>query len=247
MSTTPAPAGFADLLKEIKARIVQAQARAVLSVNAELIRVYWDIGRLIDQRQRQEGWGAAVIPRLARELHNELPEEKGFSERNIKRMLAFYRAYPDPAVIVPQAVAQLPAAEKVPQAVAQVAAPSDSMLWSVPWGHHALLMEKVEAKHRLWYIQQTLANGWSRNVLLVMIQSGAHLRHGKALTNFAQLLPSPQSDLVQQALKDPYVFDFLTLQEPFHERELETNLLHQLERFLRTFWRFLCRYRCQRL
>ena len=232
MSTTPAPSGYADLLKEIKARIAQAQARAVLSVNAELIRVYWDIGRLIDQRQRQEGWGAAVIPRLARELHNELPEEKGFSERNIKRMLAFYRAYPDPAVIVPQAVAQLPATEKVPQAVAQVAAPGDSMLWSVPWGHHALLMEKVEAKHRLWYMQQTLANGWSRNVLLVMIQSSAHLRHGKALTNFAQLLPSPQSDLVQQALKDPYVFDFLTLQEPFHERELETNLLHQLERFL---------------
>jgi predicted nuclease of restriction endonuclease-like (RecB) superfamily len=94
-------------------------------------------------------------------------------------------------------------------------------------------MQRVKNKNdRHWYMQQTLANGWSRNVLLVMIQSDAHLRQGQAITNFDRLLPSPQSDLVQQTLKDPYIFDFLTLQEPFHERELETNLLHQLERFL---------------
>ena len=104
-SSLSLPVDFPNLLKEIKTRIQQAQARAVLSVNAELVRLYWDIGRMIDVRQRQEGWGAAVIPRLAHELHNELPEEKGFSERNIKRMLAFYRAYPTPAVIVPPAVA----------------------------------------------------------------------------------------------------------------------------------------------
>ena len=96
MSKPSLPADYAGLLKEIKARIQQAQTRAVLSVNAELVRLYWDIGRMIDDRQRQEGWGAAVIPRLARELRNELPEVKGFSERNIKRMLAFYRDYPDP-------------------------------------------------------------------------------------------------------------------------------------------------------
>ena len=232
MSKPSLPANIASLLTEIKTRIQQAQTQAVLSVNAELIRLYWDIGKLIDNRQREEGWGAAVIPRLARELKNELPEEKGFSERNIKRMLAFFRAYPDPSAIVPQAVAQLPPTEKVPQAVAQIDPPADSILWMIPWGHHALLMEKVEAKHRHWYMQQTLENGWSRNVLLVMIQSAAHLRKGRALTNFDRLLPAPQSDLVQQTLKDPYIFDFLTLQEPFHERELETNLLHELERFL---------------
>jgi hypothetical protein len=97
MSKSSLAAGYAALLKEIKDRIGQAQARAVLSANAELVRLYWDVGSLIDGRQRQEGWGAAVIPRLARELKNELPEVKGFSERNIKRMLAFYRAYPGPA------------------------------------------------------------------------------------------------------------------------------------------------------
>jgi len=232
MSKQSMLANFTTLLKDIKSRIQQAQSLAVLSVNAQLIRLYWDIGQMIDTRQQAEGWGAAVIPRLSRELANELPEEKGFSERNIKRMLAFYREYPDPAAIVPQPVAQLPASKKVPQTVAQTGTSTDSLLWAIPWGHHALLMEKVDAGNRLWYMQQTLANGWSRNVLQLMIKSEAHHRQGKALTNFERLLPTPQSDLVQQTLKDPYIFDFLTLEEPFHERELETNLLHQLERFL---------------
>ncbi len=256
MSKSLTPTGFVNLLQEVKERIAQAQARAVLSVNAELVRLYWDIGRIIDIRQQEEGWGAAVIPRLARELQNELPEVKGFSERNIKSMLAFYRAYPNPSAIVqqpvaqiaekpilPQPVAKLEATTEVPQPAAQVppipivqqavAQLPNSLLWLVPWGHHVNLMEKVkDLPTRLWYMQQVLANGWSRNVLQLMLKSEAHRRQGKALTNFERLLPSPQSDLVQQALKDPYIFDFLTLTEPFHERELETNLLHQLERFL---------------
>ncbi|OYV68418.1 MAG: hypothetical protein B7Z74_08355, partial [Deltaproteobacteria bacterium 21-66-5] len=249
-------AGYAGLLKDVKSRIQQAQTRAMLSVNAELLRLYWDIGQLIDERQGREGWGATVIPRLSRDLDNELPEVKGFSERNIKRMLAFRRTYPSPALIVPQAVAQLSfpplprklAAKtalrsKVPQAVAQLdgraevpqlaAQPPGSLLWLIPWGHHAILLEKVkDIGQRIWYMQQTLANGWSRNVLTLAIESGAHARQGKAVTNFDRLLPSPQSDLAQQTLKDPYIFDFLTLAEPFRERELETNLLLHVEKFL---------------
>jgi len=237
------PAGFPTLLKEIKTRIQQAQTRAILSANAELVRLYWDIGRMIDERQQQEGWGAAVIPRLARELRNDLSKEKGFSERNIKRMLAFYRAYPDPIQFSPPPVAKLAAPQLVPQAAAHLALPAKvtqaaaqlpgSVLWTIPWFHHILLLEKVkELPARLWYMQQTLANGWSRSVLLTMIQSQAHRRQGKAITNFDRLLPPAQSDLACQTLKDPYIFDFLTLEEPFHERELEVNLLHQLERFL---------------
>jgi predicted nuclease of restriction endonuclease-like (RecB) superfamily len=118
----------------------------------------------------------------------------------------------------------------MPQAAAQFI---DSTLWSIPWFHHILLIEKIkDVDHRLWYMQQTLVNGWSRNILLTMIQSQAHQRQGRAVTNFEERLPAPQSDLARQALKDPYIFDFLTLEEPFRERELETNLLHQLERFL---------------
>ena len=113
----PLPADYTALLADIRQRVRQAQTRAVLAVNAELIRLYWEIGGLIDRRQRQEGWGAGVIPRLARDLHNELPEEKGFSERNIKRMLAFHRAYPH-LPDVPQPVAQLPSIPEGPQTVA---------------------------------------------------------------------------------------------------------------------------------
>lgn len=232
-SRPPAGVDLPSLLKEIKARVQCAQATAVLSVNAELVRLYWDIGRLIDGRQREEGWGAAVIPRLAAALRNELPEEKGFSERNIKRMLAFYRAYSDAGPIMPQPVAQLSAARKRPRLSTQHDAPADEILWSIPWGHHALLMDKVEDRDaRIWYMHQTLANGWSRNVLLAMIQSQTHRRAGNTITNFDRVLPAPQSDLIRQALKDPYIFDFLTLEEPFHERELETGLLRHLERFL---------------
>ncbi len=246
--TTKKPAkllDYANLLGQVEERIRHAQVRAVLSVNAELIRLYWDIGRILDERQAQEGWGAAVIPRLARDLHNELPEIKGFSERNIKRMLGFFRAYPDPFGMMPQPVAQSPARAVLPRAVAKLTAPAkvpqpvaqipaaDSMLWSVPWGHHALLLEKVkDLDHRLWYMGQTLQHGWSRNILTIMIQSAAHARQGKAISNFADLLPPAQSDLIVQALKDPYVFDFLTLEEPFHERELETGLLQHIQRFL---------------
>jgi len=114
----PVPAGFPKLLVEIKARIRLAQTRAMQSANAELVQVYWDIGRMIDARQQEEGWGAGVIPRLARELRNDLPEVKEFSERNLDRMIAFYRAYPKPSDFSPQAVAKLEATEKVQQPAA---------------------------------------------------------------------------------------------------------------------------------
>jgi hypothetical protein len=139
MSEASAPQ-YARLLGEIKQRIRHAQARAWMAVNAEMIRLYWRIGQVIDRRQQAEGYGAAVIPRLARDLLNELPEEKGFSERNIKRMLAFNRLYPDAALdaeLVPQAVAQ--AASEV-QATAGF---PPGLLLAVPWGHHAVLMEKA--------------------------------------------------------------------------------------------------------
>lgn len=221
---------FTALLVEVKDRIQSAQMRAVLTVSAELVRLYWDIGRIIHERQQLEGWGAGVIPRLARALHNEMPELKGFSERNIGRMIAFHREYPTSSAILPQPAAKIHAPEKVPQPAAQLA---DTLFWSLPWFHHVILMEKVkDLPTRRWYMEQTLANGWSRNVLALQINAQAHMRSGRAITNFDKLLPAPQSDLAQQTLKDPYIFDFLTLEEPFHERELETSLIRHLEKFL---------------
>ena len=232
---------YSDLLTDIKLRIRQAQTKAVFSANTELILLYWDIGRMIESRQQSEGWGAAVIPRLSRDIHNDLPAMKGFSERNLKRMIRFYREYPVLVEKVPQTVAQLPeqaANEKGPQVVASVADLSvlknlQKLVTKIPWGQNFLLIEKVkDLPHRLWYMQKTIENGWSRNVLQTMIKSNAHERQGKAVTNFEAHLPAPQSDFAQQALKDPYIFDFLTLDEPFRERELETGLVRHLEKFL---------------
>lgn len=226
---TGLPQDYAGLLVDIKQRVRHAQTRAVLAVNAELIRLYWEIGALIHMRQKKEGWGTGVISHLARDLHNDLPEEKGFSERNIKRMLAFYREYPY-LEFVPQAVAQIESGLKVPQAVALFPV---ELIQSVPWGHHAELLIRIkDPALRKWYMQATVENGWSRNILLKQIESAAHKRQGVIASNFARRLPLPDSDMVQQTLKDPYLFDFLTLETDFHERELETGLIAHLEKFL---------------
>ena len=228
---------YAELLGEIKQRIRHAQSRAWMAVNAEMIRLYWRVGQVIASQQQQEGYGSAVIPRLSRDLHNELPEEKGFSERNIKRMLAFYRLYPHAPLdveLVPQPVAQV---QPHPAGAAGVPVPltdfPGALLLAVPWGHHAVLMEKVkDVGARQWYMRAAVENGWSRYLLLDNIQSASHQRAGRAASNFSLRLPGPDSALVQQTLKDPYLFDFLTLAEPFHERELETGLIAHLEKFL---------------
>ncbi len=237
------PNDFAALLADVKRRIQSAQMRAVLAVNSELVRLYWDIGRIIHERQQREGWGAAVIPRLAAELKNELPELKGFSERNIGLMIRFYRDYPTPDEFLQAPLAKLPVAPKVRRHAAQLepaailqaplAKLAEPAFWSIPWFHHVILMQKVkDHAARRWYMDRTLANGWSGNILALQIDAQAHTRHGKAISNFAALLPPPQSDLAQQTLKDPYIFDFLTLTEPFQERELETELVRHLEKFL---------------
>lgn len=158
-------------------------------------------------------------------------------------MLAFYREYADEGEIVQQPVAQLPSPQKSPQPVATSSAPEkvqlpvallpESTFWAIPWAHHVILMQKVkDLPIRRWYMEQTLAHGWSRNVLAMQIDAQAHARQGKAVSNFAAVLPTPESDLAQQTLKDPYIFDFLTLTEPFQERELETELVRHLEKFL---------------
>ncbi len=255
------PSDYPHLLTEIKGRIRTAQVKATLSANREMIRMYWDIGRIIAERQKKQGWGAAVIPRLARDIRNEMPEVKGFSERNIDRMIAFYREYPNlerefsptplakilvastKTQIGPPPVAQLPASPLPgaisPTALAKLSAPNDvlekgqRLVAQLPWAHNVLLMQKVkDLPTRCWYMLATRQEGWSHDVLALMIQSRAHERQGKAVSNFAERLPPAQSDLVQQVLKDPYIFDFLTLQEPFHEREIEVTLIQHLEKFL---------------
>lgn len=215
------PRGYAELLADLKARIRQTRTRATLAVNRELVGLYWHIGKSIAERQRQKGWGNAIVERLAADLRREFPEAAGFSSRNIWRMRAFYLAYTDEVKKLPQPVAELNGLI-LPQAVAEI-----------PWGHNAILLEKLSNPlDRLWYAQRTLEHGWSRVVLAHQIESGLHRRQGRAITNFEITLPPPQSDLARQALKDPYIFDFMTLANDAAERELEKGLIEHIRKFL---------------
>jgi predicted nuclease of restriction endonuclease-like (RecB) superfamily len=226
---------YGELLGEIKGRIRQGQVKAALSVNTEMILLYWDVGKMIHARQQQEGWGTGVIPRLSRDIRNELPELKGFSERNIGRMIAFFRNYSTDTDFLPQPVAKLETPVESQASITQNAYPRivQELLAQIPWGHNVLLMEKLkDLPIRLWYARQVIDQGWSRDTLTAMIKGQAHTRQGTAVTNFASRLPASQSELAEQLLKDPYLFDFLTLEEPFHERELETGLVRHLEKFL---------------
>jgi predicted nuclease of restriction endonuclease-like (RecB) superfamily len=241
---SPATAGnYAGLLADIKQRIRTAQVRTAMAGNASMLMLYWEIGGVLAERQKIEGWGAAVLPRLATDLHNDLPEVKGFSARNLRLMIQFFAEYPAFGPIWQRAVAKLSddstGGKKGLPPVTQLPAEfADVQIWQravaqLTWAHNVILIQKVkDLPTRLWYARQAFEHGWSRDVLSLQIQSRAHERHGKAVTNFQRTLPPPQSDLASQLLKDPYVFDFLTLEKPFHERELETGLLRHLQNFL---------------
>lgn len=251
---------YTALLADIKQRIRTAQVRTAMAGNASLLMLYWEIGGVLAERQEKEGWGAGVLPRLATDLHNTLPEVKGFSARNLNCMVQFFSEYPALFAIGPQPVAQLTnrssgaaisqqavakletgpnSGKKKLPFVAQSSTAPDAFpigqqpVAQLPWGHNVILIQKVkDLPTRLWYARQAFEHGWSRNVLFLQIQSGAYKRQGKAITNFTRTLPPAQSDLAAQLLKDPYVFDFLTLEKPFHERELETGLLRHIQHFL---------------
>ena len=241
---SPATAGnYAGLLADIKQRIRTAQVRTAMAGNASMLMLYWEIGGVLAERQKNEGWGAAILPRLATDLHNDLPEVKGFSARNLRLMIQFFGEYPAFGPIWQRAVAKLSddptGGKKGSPLMSQLPAESaDAQIWQravaqLTWAHNVILIQKVkDLPTRLWYARQAFEHGWSRDVLSLQIQSRAHERHGKAVTNFQRTLPPPQSDLASQLLKDPYFFDFLTLEKPFHERELETGLLRHLQHFL---------------
>lgn len=205
---TEAPSGYTDWLADLKVRIHAAQQRATLAVNRELVLLYWQIGRDILMRQAQQGWGAKVIERLALDLRVAFPEMKGFSPRNLKYMRAFAEAWPD-AAFVQQAAALL------------------------PWGHNLVLLDKLPGPQtRRWYAAKAIEHNWSRNVLVMQIESRLLERSGNAVTNFPTTLPDPQSDLARESIKDPYRFDFLGLTDEARERDIEGALVKHVTEFL---------------
>lgn len=208
ISLTQPPTGYAEWLGELKDRIHNAQQRASLAVNRELVLLYWQIGRDILARQANQGWGAKVIDRLAHDLRNAFPEMKGFSPRNLKYMRAVAEAWPEP--------------EFVQQAAAQL-----------PWFHLCTLIDKLATREaRDWYLAKAVEHAWSRNVMVMQIETRLLERQGKAVTNFEQRLPKPQSDLARESIKDPYRFDFLGLNDEAQEREIESALVQHVTQFL---------------
>ena len=202
------PTGYRSFLEDLKHRIRTVQLRAAVSINQELVLLYWNIGRQILAAQETKGWGTKVVPQLSNDLCKAFPDMKGFSPRNLDYMLAFARAWPEEPILQ-QLVAKL------------------------PWGHNLRLMETLEDPDtRRWYAEQALKNGWSRSVLSMQIKSRLHERQGAAPTNFSATLPAPQSDLAANLLKDPYNFDFLSLGQEASEREIENALIVHVRKFL---------------
>lgn len=195
-------------LQSIKQDIQTSRVKAALAVNKELILLYWRIGNEILNRKKEQGWGSEVVKALAQDLKHHFPEMKGFGERNLVYMQTFAASYSD--------------YEFTQQAAAQI-----------PWFHNCVILDKVkEDQNRVWYIQKTIENGWSRNVLEMHIEAQSHLKLGAAQTNFAVTLPNPTSDLAQQLIKSKYNFEFLGVAEDVHERIIEKGLVDHIRDFL---------------
>jgi predicted nuclease of restriction endonuclease-like (RecB) superfamily len=199
---------YQSVVEELKSEIRKARLHATIAVNSELLNIYYQIGKTILKQQTENGWGSKVIDRLSNDLRAEFPDMKGFSVRNLKYMRKFAETYSNFA-IVQVTLAQL------------------------TWYHHLTLLDKVkDSEERLYYIHETAQQGWSRDVMVNQIESGYWLRKGKITSNFDRTLPNQDSDLVRQAFKDPYRFDFLTLSDNYKERDLENGLVEHITKFL---------------
>lgn len=209
---------FKNWVSRLKKDIRSAQIRAAVKVNTEMLRLYWHIGAGICEKQKAASWGDGWLKELSRELMIEFPDMKGFSHRNLKYIRQWYQFYYKcPHIFGQQPVAQI----------------CEDVFFSVPWGHHLYIITKCkDVDKAIFYLNKTVEHGWSRAVLLNYLDTNFFERNGKSINNFDRLLPEPQSDLAVQTLKDPYNFDFLTLDGEYRERELENALTQNITRFL---------------
>lgn len=203
---------YLEWLKELKKKIRQSQLKAAVAVNTALLEFYWGLGADIVGKQKSAKWGSGFLERLSQDLMAEFPDMKGFSKRNLEQIRRWYLFYNTELEFAKQPATQL---------------------FNIPWWHNVVIVSKCKTiKKAIFYIQKTIENNWSRSVLTHQIESGLYERQGKAMTNFIKTLPTPQSDLAQQIIKDPYNFEFLTLTEDYNERELEQNLIQHITKFL---------------
>ncbi|MCC9600378.1 PDDEXK nuclease domain-containing protein [Stieleria sp. JC731] len=222
---------YRQWIVSIKDRVQASQIKAAMSVNRELMELYWFLGEQISEKQKTAKWGDSFLEQMSKDLLKEFPEIKGFSYRNLRSIRQWHAFWTQPAEIGKQAVSKTDSNWK--QAVSNLSANAAQLVSQIPWGHNIVLVQKLDVPaDALFYVQKTIENNWSRAVLTHQIESGLHLREGQAIHNFEATLPKPESDLAKQLLRDPYNFDFLALTERHNERELEDGLIEHLTKFL---------------
>ena len=235
-------------IKELSTRYRRSQIKAAVKVNEEMLRFYWELGRDIVTRNAENQYGSRFYSTLSHDLKEVTSSASGLSERNIRYAKEFYQLYSQEVGILQQVAAKslLQEVNKDTKILQQVAAISEKTntpqlgeqimrdIFSVPWGHHMLLIDKYknDPEKALFYVHQTVLNGWSRNMLLNFLDTDLYERQGKALTNFSRTLPDETSDLAQELTKDPYDFAFTGITEPYNERLLKDKLLNNITLFL---------------
>ncbi|MBQ6681669.1 MAG: DUF1016 family protein [Prevotella sp.] len=239
---------YPALLRFVKQRVATAQCRAVYAANEELLRMYWDIGRIISDCQKRDGWGKKVLSRLSEDMKNEYPKEKGFSVRNLQCMVQFYEEYNQELTMVKSVstIAQPPVAqlhtEKAELHNYTITQPSVAQLpeynFSLPirhlhWTHNVILMQRVkDLKARYWYMMQCISSHWSKDFLTEAIKLDYYGKHGALANNFEATLPAVEAKSISSLLKDPYIFDMLTFTDEYNERDIEIGLVEHVQQFL---------------
>ena len=224
---------YAEWLKSLSQRFRQSQIKAAVKVNSELLKFYWSLGQDIVERDFENTYGSEFFKNLSLDLKEEFPETKGFSPTNLGYIKRFYILYSNAMKISPQVEGKSPQISNLSN-YPQVGGNSELPIFSVPWGHHKLLIDKfLKAPEKvMFYVQKIIENNWSRTVLDWQIDSNLYERQGKAISNFKRTLPTPQSDLAQQITKDPYVIDIMGVRQEMQERELEEHLDSHISKYL---------------
>ena len=224
---------YAEWLKSLSQRFRQSQIKAAVKVNSELLKFYWSLGQDIVERGFENTYGSEFFKNLSLDLQEEFPDTKGFSPTNLGYIKRFYMLYSNAMRISPQVEGKSPQISNLSN-YPQVGGNSEPLIFSVPWGHHKLLIDKfLKAPEKvMFYVQKTIENNWSRTILDWQIDSNLYERQGKAISNFKRTLPTPQSDLAQQITKDPYIIDIMGVRQEMQERELEEHLDSHISKYL---------------
>ncbi|MEA3498104.1 MAG: PDDEXK nuclease domain-containing protein [Campylobacterota bacterium] len=221
---------YKTFITDIKSKINYSQIKIASTVNSALLIFYWELGELISLKQKETKWGSKFIEQMANDLKKEFPTLKGFSRTNLFYIKKFYEFYSTNLV---QLKGGLNDKTEETEIIHHRGGLIDTIILQIPWRHNVEIFNKSKTvEEALYYVEQTIVNNWGRDTLALNIKTDLFNRDGKSINNFKTTLPQPQSDLAVQTIKDPYIFDFLTFEKPFIERDIENKLIDNISKFL---------------